>query len=727
LDWNINENHDATLRYNYLDARRDLPPHGFVLSFNNTGRGPNTRSLPFKNAGYEINNQIHSVAFELNSRFGRFANRFFASYNQFRDFRDPFSVDFPTIEIGNGTNTITTLGHEPFSIHNILDTDVWQFTNNFSYFYDKHVITTGVNFEIFSFFNSFNIFRHGLFQNPPAWGGTTYPTLADFYAALDADTNKTLFSNMVGTGPYKGEFIDVGQFAFYAQDEFKFKENLNLTAGLRVDMPMYFTEPIDNPFSRGLTTLDENGNTEEVDQSKLPDATPLFSPRIGFNWDVQKDRSLQVRGGTGIFTGRLPFVWIGNVISNPGANPNLWGSYNQIDYPSDHETQDNSILQQSFDLNAMVDDFKWPQVWTTNIAIDHKLPFGILGTAEFLYGKDINAIYVRNADLSPAQGIVMYDGRPFYGDYTFYDPATDPDPEDAELNGGDFGAGAYVIDNTDKGYNYSFSATFRKNFDNGINTLFSYNFMEAKNTLKSTEIASVLYQGNPTSGNPNKPELGYSEFGNRHRFIGAANYRVGWMEDFATTFGLFFEYAEGNRFIYAGGNRYSFIYSGDVNGDGWGGNDLIYIPNNSNEINLVDSPTEGTAQAQWNRLNAFIEQDYYLSEHRGEIAERFGAINPWFLNIDLRIKQDFYLNFSGQKHTFQLSLDILNLPNFLNSDWGVRQIASPAATSPITLVGWDRTTNEPVFNFTGPDETYVDDLSEYSRWRAQIGLRYFFN
>jgi len=197
---------------------------------------------------------------------------------------------------------------------------------------------------------------------------------------------------MVGTGPYKGEFIDVGQFAFYAQDEFKFKENLNLTAGLRVDMPMYFTEPIDNPFSRGLTTLDENGNTEEVDQSKLPDATPLFSPRIGFNWDVQKDRSLQVRGGTGIFTGRLPFVWIGNVISNPGANPNLWGSYNQIDYPSDHETQDNSILQQSFDLNAMVDDFKWPQVWTTNIAIDHKLPFGILGTAEFLYGKDINAI-----------------------------------------------------------------------------------------------------------------------------------------------------------------------------------------------------------------------------------------------------------------------------------------------------------------------------------------------
>jgi hypothetical protein len=730
LDWNVNENHNATLRYNYLNASRDLPPHGFVLSFNNTGRGPNSSSLPFKNAGYEINNQINSFAFELNSRFDRSANRFFASYNQFRDFRDPFSVDFPTIEIGEGNVTYTTLGHEPFSIHNILDTDVWQFTNNFSYFFDQHVITAGVNFEIFSFFNSFNIFRHGLFQNPPAWGGTTYPTLNDFYAALDADTNKTLFSSMVGTGPYKGEFIDVGQFALYVQDEFKFQDNLNLTAGLRVDMPMYFTEPEDNPFSRGLITRDENGKLEEVDQSKLPGATPLFSPRIGFNWDVQKDRSLQVRGGTGIFTGRLPFVWVGNVISNPGANPNLWGDYNQIDYPSDHETQDNSILKQSFDLNAMVDDFKWPQVWTTNIAIDHKLPFGVIGTAELLYGKDINAIYVRNADLALPQGTVMYDGRPFFGDYTFYDPfgtPPDPDPEAAELNGGDFGAGAYVIDNTDKGYNVSLSATFRKNFDFGVNTMFSYNFTEAKNTLRSTEIASVLFQSNPTSGNPNKPELGYSEFGNRHRFIGAANYRLDWIEDFATTLGLFFEYAEGNRYIYAGGNRYSFIYSGDVNGDGWGGNDLIYIPTNSGEINLVDSPTWGTAQYQWDRLNAFIDQDDYLSEHRGEIAERFGAINPWFLNIDLRIKQDFYLNFSGQKHTFQLSLDILNLPNFLNPDWGVRQIAHPAATSPLTLVGWNRATNEPMFNFTGPDETYIDDPSEYSRWRMQIGLRYFFN
>ncbi len=737
LDWNINENHNASLRYNYLDARRDLPPHAFVLSYNNTGRGPNSSSLPFKNSGYEINNQINSFAFELNSRFDRFANRFFASYNQFRDFRDPFSVDFPTIEIGEDGRTYTTLGHEPFSIHNILDTDVWQFTNNFSYFYDKHVITAGINVELFSFFNSFNIFRHGFFQNAPEDFGTTYKTMADFYAATSPDSaTQTDFLGMRGIGPYKGEFIDVGQFALYAQDEFKLKDNLNLSAGLRVDMPKYSTEPIDNPYSRGLTTLDENGNAEEVDQSKLPDATLLFSPRIGFNWDVNRDRSLQVRGGTGIFTGRLPFVWIGNVISNPGANPNLydpapWAVTNVG--PDDNKTQDGSVLRQSFDLNAMIDDFKWPQVWTTNLAIDHKLPFGMLGTVEFLYGKDINAIYVRNADLSPSQGTVTNDGRPFYGDYTFYDEdAGDPDPENAELNGGDFGAGVYVIDNTDKGYNFNISATLRKNFDNGISSLISYNYMDAKNTLRSTEIASVLFQSNPTSGNPNKPELGYSEFGNRHRFIGAANYRIDWMEDFATSIGLFFEYAEGNRYVYAGGNRYSFIYSGDVNGDSWGGNDLIYIPENQNKINLVDK-TDGsgnvteTAAQQWNRLDAFIEQDDYLSEHRGEIAERFGAVNPWFLNIDLRIKQDFYLDFSGHKHTFQLSLDILNLPNFINSDWGIRQFASPAATSPLTLVGWDRPTNTPMFNFTGPDETYIDDPSEYSRWRMQLGLRYYFN
>ncbi|MGD9488765.1 MAG: carboxypeptidase regulatory-like domain-containing protein [Calditrichaceae bacterium] len=715
LDWNINENNNASFRYNYLDARRDLPPHPFVLSFGGTGRGPNQSSLPFKNSGYEINNELNSYALEVNSRFGKVTNRFFASYNRFRDFRNPFSEDFPTIDIAENGVTYTTLGHEPFSINNILDQDVWQFTNNVTYFKGKHVLTAGTTFETYSFFNSFNIFRHGVFFLPyfvdfegdGIPNGSMFPSLDDFFAATDPSDPIDL-RGMVGTGPYKGEDIDVGQLAVYAQDEYLLTPNFNVKLGLRVDLPFYFNDVVDNPFSRGLTLLDENGNPETVDQSKLPDSSPLFSPRFGFNWDVKGDRSTQVRGGTGIFTGRVPFVWVGNNISNPGQNPNL------------------PAHQRSFDLNAMDDDFKWPQVWTTNLAVDQKLPWwGLLGTLEFIYGDDINSVFVRNADLVSPVRFMPIDGRPYYGG-----------AGSNELNP-DGGAGVYVIDNTGKGYNYSFTAQLRKSFDMGLNTTFSYTFLEAKNTLKSTEIASVLWAENPTKGNPNKPELGYSEFGNRHRFIGGATYRHVWSKSWATHFGMFFEYAEGNRFFGAGGNRYSFLYSGDVNGDGMAGNDLIYVPRDESEINFEDYTDDNgnlvTAAEQWSRFNKFIEQDDYLKEHRGEITERFGAINPWFSNIDLRILQDFAINMNGHKHTFQLSLDILNVANLINSDWGVREVASSAATSPLELAtntdGSPKFTAEgdPIFHYQGPSKTYIDDPGLDSRWRAQIGIRYLFN
>ncbi|HEY0810088.1 MAG TPA: hypothetical protein VGD49_07990, partial [Longimicrobiales bacterium] len=716
LDGNLGEVHQLTMRYNMLDASRDLPPHPFVLSFNNTGRGPNTSSLPFQNAGYRINNDLHSFALELNSRSTSLANRFFASYNRFRDFREPFSEDFPTIDIGEAGVTFTTLGHEPFSIHNILDQDVLQFTNNLSLFRGKHVFTVGANFEYFSFFNSFNIFRHGVFFLPDETGiGTTFETVQEFLDETDpSNPNQIDFRSLIGTGPFKGENIDVGQLSFYAQDELAASQTLTLTLGLRVDVPMYFTDPVDNQFSRDLTALDENDNPEIVDQSNLPGSKLMFSPRVGFNWDVKGDRSTQLRGGTGIFTGRVPFVWVGNVISNPGSNPLLWSPFNtgveQI------RTSDDAILQQSFDLNAMDPDFKWPQVWTTDLAIDQLLPWDMVGTLEVIYGKDLNAVFMRNADLiTPVR--TLADGRPYFGGFGAN-----------ELNP-DGGAGIYVIDNSGDGHSLSATAQLQKRITDAASVMVAYSYTEAKNRLKSTEIASVLWQNQPIQGDPNNPELSFSEFGHRHRIIGAATYTKQWSPTLATNFGLFFEAAEGNRFAGAGGNRYSFIYAGDVNGDGQGGNDLIYIPRAQGEI-LLDPFTSGgqtiSAQAQWNRLNAFIEQDSYLSEHRGEIAERFGGVNPWYSNIDLRILQDFSFEAASRRQTLQLNVDILNVANLLNSDWGVREVADPAATSPLRLVRF-AANGEPVFNFVGPDRTYIDDPGIYSRWQVQLGIKYLLN
>ncbi|MEM8560123.1 MAG: TonB-dependent receptor, partial [Bacteroidota bacterium] len=718
LDWNINSSNNLSLRWNYLDSFRDLPVNPAAISFNNTGRGPNAQSLPFQNSGYRINNELNSFALELNSRSSTFANRFFASYNRFRDFREAASEPFPTIEIAENGITYTTAGHEPFSISNILDQDVWQFTNNFTVFAGRHVLTAGANFEYFKFFNSFNLFRYGFF---PAV--SSFESVDAFLDATDPDSpNFVDFRSFVTPEsiPFKGEDIEVGQAAFYLQDEFLVSPRLTLTFGLRADLPIYFTEPVANPYSTGLTALDEFDQPETVDQAELPGAKLLLSPRFGFNWDESGERKIQVRGGTGVFTGRVPFVWVGNVISNPGANPNLFPIIDLDEVPEDQQTGDNAILQTTFDLNAMDPDFVFPQVWTTNLALDYDLGAGFLGTLEAIYSKDINAITMRNSDLvEPVRTLSTVGDRPYFG----------AQEGGAELNP-DFGAGIYVIDNTDEGYSFNFTAQLRKAFGQNVNTSVAYAYTEAENVFNTTEIASVLFSSNPVQGDPNRPRASFAQFGQPHRFVGTATVRLPWSDLFATQIGMFATVARGNQYIYAGGNRYSFVYSGDVNGDGFGGNDLLYVPRNASDIRLADvldanGNVVDSAADQWARLNAFIEQDDYLSEQRGRITERNGAINPWYSNIDLRILQDVGFLIGGVPNRLQLSLDILNVANFLNSDWGVRQIANPAATAPLSLVGFEG--GEPVFNFTGPDETFIDDPTEFSRWRAQFGVRYIFN
>ena len=726
LDWNISENSNLSFRYNYLDASRDQGPHPFVLSYANAGRGPNSTTLPFRNSGYAINNSLHSFAAEWNSRTARRANRLFASYNRFRDHRDPFSTPFPTIDIGQNGVGYTTVGHEPFSIHNILDQDVLQLTDNLSFYRGNHTITLGTTFESFHFFNSFNIFRHGVFFLPYGLfpGTATFDSPRQFLDSLNSATPPP-FASFVGSGLYKGEFVHVGQWALYAQDELIATPRLNISLGMRVDFPIYFTKPVDNPFSRGLTARDETGATEIVDQSKMPSATPLFSPRIGFNLNAAGDRRTQLRGGTGIFTGRVPFVWVGNVLSNPGANPNLApGAGAPV-----RLTKDSSQLAQSFDVNAMDPGFKWPQAWTTDFAIDQRLPWDLVGTLEFIYSKDINAVFMRNADLPAPVGTVGGgDGRPYYGGCAVATcPSTAATPE---LNA-DGGAGIYVIDNINRGWSANATAQLRKTFRNGLTASLSYSFTDARNTLKSTEIASVLWQNQPVQGDPNNPGLSYSEFGQRNRIVGGLTYAHNWSASLKTSIGVFFEMGQGNRFAGAGGNRYSYIYSGDVNGDGYGGNDLIFIPATQADITLVTCATgcgaNVTPAQQWAALDAFISQDTYLNAHRGQIAQRFGALNPWYSNVDLRILQDIGVSRGGANtHRLQISLDILNLGNLISSSWGVRKVASASATSPLTLAGWTAG-GVPQFNFTGPATTFIDDPNLLSRWRMQLGLRYLFN
>ncbi len=701
LDWNVAKNHSLTVRYNMLDAWKDILPHPEAVG----GRGPTSFRMPFENSSYRIFNQIHSVVAEFNSIFSdRMSNNLLVGYTAFRDERDPFSEPFPVVDIqdANG-NVAITMGSEMFSTHNRLNQDVFQIRNNFTYYMDKHTITAGFNYELFKFENSFNLFY--------------YPWVTAFSVSDFISNNFAYFVDNTGlnTGDlnqdvvnaqqtdYLWSYVDVAQLAVYVQDEFRVNDKLNITGGLRIDVPMYFNDIVTDKNRDAVQEVrdfdgwvDENGDQIDVDPGKWPDSKILWSPRLGFNYDVKNDNTIQVRGGTGIFSGRIPFVWLGNQSSNSGMYPGYY-----------------------FQVNATSKDFRWPQVWKTNLAVDVLFGEGWNASLEGIFGKDLNAIVHRNYNMAPPSGQLTGtgDNRAIFanfGEQNIYSADADAI--------GFLDAGTIVLDNTDEGYQFSITPKLGKKFDFGLNLDAAYTYMESKDyTSIPAEIAADAFQRNPVVGNPNDPQLSWSRYGLQHRIIASALYRIEYGK-FATSFALFFEAGRGDR--------YSYVYSGDLNQDGISNNDLLYVPENSSDITLVDYVDgEGqtvTAAQQWTALNAFIEQDDYLSERRGKYAERNGAMLPWFTQFDIRLAQDFNFELMGKINKFQLTIDLLNAGNLINSDWGVRQFAT--TYTPITVNNVDAATGVHDFRFdTDLTDSYTDDVSINSKWQLQIGLRYIFN
>jgi len=690
IDWNINQDHDFSFRYNYLRSWRDVLPHPAISA---GGRGPNLNSLPFENTSYIINNDINSFVSQLTSRFGNnYSNHLTVAYTAFRDYRESKSANFPSIDINKNGLNYASFGLERFSTNNILDQNVFQITDDFSIYMNDHIITVGASMETFGFMNSFNLFYYP---------GYTFASMDDFRLHTNPNdpANFNDFNADVAnsnTKPYKVAEFSVGQVSLYAQDEWQVNDKLKLTGGIRMDMPTYFDKPEANPVIEAKTFKDEFGNDVKIDVSHLPSATPLLSPRIGFNYDVKGDRSTQLRGGTGVFTGRLRFVWIGNQFSNRTIDPFY-----------------------TFQINATSENFKWPQVWRTDFAIDQELPWGMIGTLEGIYNKDINAVVHKNYNMDVPTGTLKgADNRVVYqGSESKINDFTDV--------GSWMDAGAIVLDNTDEGYQYSMTAKLRKNFSPFAFAMVAYTYAQSKDITSSPgEIAADAFQLNPVVGNNNTPKLSYSDWGMDHRFIGAGSWKFVYGGSYATTISLFFETGSGSRF--------SYTYAGDVNKDGIGqNNDLIYVPANSSEINLVPTDASDTRSPEeiWNQLNSYIEQDDYLSTRRGDYAERNGSIGEWFSQIDLRILQDFAINIGENTHAFQLSLDVLNVGNMINSDWGVRSF--PQNKSPLSLAGYNAQ-GEPEFAFPTSNgkvmtTTFIDNTSIASRWQMQIGLRYLFN
>ena len=690
LDWNIDDNNRLALIYNFLNASQEKPAHPTALGF----RGPGPSILQFENTGYQMNNEIDSFLAELNSNLGSgVSNKMQVGYTLFTDYRNPLSVAAPTITIQNGAGANYIIaGHEPFSINNNLDQKVFQFSNNMSIVKNAHNITLGVSFEKFQFGNSFNLGSYGA-------AGVFFPSygsVADFLAdavpggglegQLQAATAaQTSFEEGVAgeVGGWNYYKINVGQMAFYTQDEFSINENFKLTLGVRADKPLYFDSSvlaqdfIDTQccYMPSLNYFDPETEEEAFfDSTEMPTNDFIISPRLGINWDVKGDNSLQVRGGTGIFTGRFPFVWIGN---QSGA-PNFW-FYEVID-----------------------PDFNWPKVWKSSVGIDTKIPGDIVATFDGSYTKDMDAAHIQDWGLKTPSGMlngVAGHDRPLYidGDRANF-----------------MGNAAYVLTNSDQGYSYNVSLKLKKSFEGGLFTSIAYNFNESMdvNSIEA-EITGDAFVFNPAYGNVNDAVLSHSKYGDKHRVIGLVSKRFKYGNDkwYSSLAGIF-EFAQGGRFNYT--------YGGDINGDGSNLNDLIYIPT-ADEVNQMNfDPAFGTNATQRSAFENYIQQDDYLSANRGASMERYGALSPWRGRVDFKFIQGYKV---GDDNSIEFSLDVLNLANLFNSNWGVVQ--QPAIIQPVG-VSVDNT-GTPTYSFNPTTvETFTNNTSLLSRWQAQAGLRYTF-
>ena len=697
LDWNINDNNRLAVIYNFLNASKEKPAHPTALGV----RGPNLQTLQFENSGYEINNKIQSVQVELNSTLSNeVTNKLQVGYTHFDDFRNPLSAPAPSILINNNGSSYIVAGHEPFSINNRLDQKVFQLTNNMNIFKGNHTYTVGFSFEKFQFDNSFNLGVYGGtfgfdVNNTPGDFSDDRPfaSVAEFlnYAQPGGLIDNLLSgaqatfngSNGIEDGEPGGWALaetNVGQLSFYVQDDWNVTDDFKLSYGVRFDKPLYFdtADKIRENIDRGKVYIPGipyfNPNTNEevfLDSEQLPSNKFLISPRLGFNWDVNGENRTQLRGGSGVFTGRFPFVWLGNQVQGLDV----------------------------FFYQLVDPDYEWPQVWRTNLGLDHRFDNDIILTTDVSYTKDINAAHVQNWGLrNPSLTLnAPGDNRPYYA------------PEDRGNN-------AYVFTNSDKGRIWNASAKAQKTFGNGLYASIAYNYLNAKevNSIEA-EITGDAFDFNPNTGNANNDVLSYSKYGDNHRFIGVASkqFKYGSNDKWATTISVFMEYARGGRFNYT--------YAGNINNDSsFQNNDLIYIPTAS-EIQQMQFVDPSMAAS----FEAYIQQDDYLSDNRGSYMERYGALSPWRSRADVRLLQDYNFTVGGKTNTIQLSLDILNFGNLLSSDWGVIQV--PRNLNPISIVSVDEN-QVPTFSFDQSiEKTFGFDQSLLSRWQAQVGLRYIFN
>jgi hypothetical protein len=724
MDWNINDKHKLTARYVHHDSEAEIN----ISNSSSAGFGNRTQSalaMSFKNSGYGIMDNTRSYVLELNSKLSNtLHNNLIVGYDKQIENRAYLSNVFPTVDIKEGATTLTAVGFDPFTPGNKLDYNTFHITNNLTKYADKHTLTLGFNYEKYQ---SNNLFF------PASNGVYIFNSLADFYTAANqslanggapSTLTPARFQFRYSALPGAAEplqTLKTDRLDIYGQDEYQATENLKFTLGLRAAVISFEQTALENPAVTAMTFA----GGQKFNTGKLPKTQTLFEPRFGFNYDVFGDRKTQLRGGTGVFTGRPPYVFISNQVGNNGvltgyidASGAAAAKYGFTADPNKYFIPSTPTLPSTFDLAFTDENYKFPQVWKSNIAIDQKLPFGFIGTAEFITNKNLNAVHYYNANFGVPTGIFAgVDTRAMYG------------RTDASVRVNSNVSNAIVLTNSNDASFSSLTLKLEYPYQKGVFGSFAWTVSDAKDFMSAGSIASGSWTGARSVNGNNDLSLSNSNFLSPNRLVGLLGYRLEYGKGMggATSFTLGYV---GNQ-----GNPFSYTIGGDMNGDRIAGNDLIFVPSKGSDIKFAPLTAGGrtyTEAEQQAAFDSYIGQDKYLSSRRGQYAERNGSFLPMLHRFDLSVVQDIYVNVKGKKNTIQIRADILNFGNLLNNEWGVSQ----RATIP-TILNYSTTTNgEPVYKLATQKladgstilarDTYQYNSSVFDVWSAQLGIRYIF-
>ena len=733
IDWNITNGHKLSVRYNYTKNTAWNAPNANSMDGGSGSRLYNTsrvgyQSMSFANSMYSQDNKVSSVSADLNSRFSdKISNQLLFTYTDIEDMRGTNSSPFPFIDILAGKDAegnqimepYMSAGYELFTYNNGVKNKITSIIDNFTYFAGDHKITAGISFE------------HQLASNAYMRNGTGYYR----YSSLDDFLNGAAPETFAWTYGYNGVSdpkaqVTFNQIGFYAQDEWNIRPNVKLTYGIRFDDLIFDNSDLQR--NDAIYDLDFGG--KHIDTGKWPKSRMQISPRVGFVWDVFKDNSLKVRGGTGIFTGRLPLVFFTNMPTNSNMVQNavVFGTKYENGIAVSHDSRldqlaggmitnvDDAIKKFGLPttienpvagskISGVKDNFKMPQIWKTSLAVDYQLPtsFPLSVTGEFIYNKNINAVTLENINIKDPSNWEHFNGadnRLIYpSDYTYVS-----------------GKNAVVLTNTSKGHGYTANVTVNAQPVEDLNMMLAYTHTESKEIsgLPGSDPVST-WQGMLTIDGPNFATVQRSRYVVPDKVIAAINYNLPFRHKGLlrkTSLNLF----------YSGysASGYSFAYTNDMNGDGIN-NDMMYIPKDDSEIKFKN---EADRTAFWN----FVDQDSYLKNHKGEYAEAYAARAPWVHRFDLRITEDFSFKAGKTEHHFQLSLDFMNIGNMINSKWGVMKNASSSNGCRILKYEGMDDNKTPIFSMYKINGEYPTETYSYNRiytecWKMQVGIRYIFN